>query len=117
MTVGERIKELRIEHGYSQTDVAAGTNSTSIVISNIETNRCGVKAELLCELSKFFNVSTDYLVGITDTRSRTYVVFENPDEYDLIDGFRRMNKSQKRIMLGTMENILSHKEADHAGVL
>ena len=36
MTVGERIKELREEHGYSQVDVAAGTGSTAIVISNID---------------------------------------------------------------------------------
>lgn len=116
MTVGERIKELREEHGYSQTDVAAGTGSTSIVISNIETGRCGVKIDLLCALSEFFNVSTDYLAGITDKRSRTYIVFESPDEHDLLDGFRKMNKSQKRILLGTMEDILSRKEANNAGI-
>lgn len=116
MTVGERIKELREEHGYSQTDVAAGTGSSSIVISNIETGRCGVKLDLLCALSEFFNVSSDYLLGITDRRARTYIVFENPDEHDLLDGFRRMDKSQKRILLGTMEDLLSRKEANHAGV-
>lgn len=116
MTVGERIKELRMEHGLSQTDVAAGTNSSSVVISNIETGRCGVKNDLLCALSEYFNVSSDYLLGITDKRSRTYVVFESPDERDLLDGFRKMDKSKKRILLGTMEDILSRKEAKDAGI-
>ena len=116
MTVGERLRELREEHGYSQVDVAVGTGSTAIVISNIETGRCKLKIDLLRALSEFFNVSTDYLAGITDKRSRTYVVFESPDEHDLLDGFRKMDKSQKRILLGTMEDILSRKEAVNAGV-
>jgi transcriptional regulator with XRE-family HTH domain len=116
MTVGERLRELREEHGFSQTDVAAGTGFSSVIISNVETGRCGVKTDLLCALSEFFNVSTDYLVGATEKRSRTYVVFESPDEHDLLEGFRKMNKSQKRILLGTMEDILSRKEAANASV-
>ena len=115
MTVGERIRGLRMEHGYSQSDVASGTNSSSIIISNIETGRCGVRADLLCALANFFNVSTDYLVGLTDKRARTYVTFESPDEHDLLAGFRKMDKAQKRILLGTMEGILS-RVATHAGL-
>lgn len=116
MTVGERIKELRTEHGYSQSDVAAATGSTIFIICNIETGRCSVKTDMLRALADFFHVSTDYLVGLTDNRARTYIVFENQDEQDLLHGFRKMDKSQKRILLGTMENILSRREATNAGI-
>lgn len=63
-----RIKELRIEKAYTQESLAikVGVNQTSL--SRIE---CGVSipdADLLIRLSDTFQVSTDYLLYLSDHR-------------------------------------------------
>ena len=66
MIIGERIKELRKELGISQLTVAkaVGVDKRAIIFWEQQINE--PKASYIVELAKFFNVSTDYLLGIED---------------------------------------------------
>ena len=62
----ERLKELRTEKNLScmQLGKAIGVSDTSIV--RWENKQADVKGDSLILLSKFFGVSTDYLLGVSD---------------------------------------------------
>ena len=64
MIIGERIKELRKELGISQQTVAnaGGVDKRAIIFWEQQVNE--PKASYIVELAKFFNVSTDYLLGL-----------------------------------------------------
>ena len=66
MIIGKRIKELRIERGLSLQKLAneIGVDKHAIIIWENETNE--PKANYIVKLAKYFDVSTDYLLGLTD---------------------------------------------------
>lgn len=61
-----RIKEIRKKQGYSQQGLAIKLNVNQTAISQWERGATAPSASLLKQLSKLFNVSTDYLLGISD---------------------------------------------------
>lgn len=68
MTFGERLKELRLEKNLSQSDFGALFNKSANNISQYETGKRQPDLETLQQMSSFFNVSVDYLLGNTDTK-------------------------------------------------
>ncbi len=63
MSIGERVKMLRTGKGIKQTELAKILNSSSAVLSAIEVDKNAPSIEMLNALSKFFNVSTDYILN------------------------------------------------------
>lgn len=59
---GERIRQLRIENGYTQEEVAEAINIDRSFFSRIESGKKGCSVDLLIHFSQFFCVSMDYLV-------------------------------------------------------
>ena len=62
----ERLKELRIEKNMSRKDVANLLMVNLRTISYWELGQRECNLEQLAELSKIFEVSTDYLLGLID---------------------------------------------------
>ena len=60
----ERLRELRQEKGLSMMQLSKKINISDATISRWENNQSSIKAEELVTLSKFFNVTTDYLLGL-----------------------------------------------------
>jgi transcriptional regulator with XRE-family HTH domain len=69
--VGERIKELRKKSRISQIELAEKLNCKSSTISVIESGKNNVTSEMVIELSKIFNVSTDYILTGIENKSIT----------------------------------------------
>lgn len=66
MSVNEIIKKLRTERGLTQNDLAAMMNCNRQKIADWERGKSTPSADDLILLSKKFNVSADYLLGLTD---------------------------------------------------
>lgn len=64
MTLNENIKQLRMARNMSQVDLAKILGVTKQSISNWENNNIQPSIDMLIHLSKFFAVSTDYLLGL-----------------------------------------------------
>jgi len=64
--IGERIKLLRIEKGISQAKLAKEIGATQKAIDFWEKSINEPKASYIINLARFFNVSTDYLLGFED---------------------------------------------------
>ena len=59
---GERIRQLRNEHGYTQEALAKKLGIDRSLLSHIEAGKRGCSVDLLVQLSEFFNVTLDLLV-------------------------------------------------------
>ena len=67
--LSERIYELRMSFGWTQVHLAQKLGVTKQTVSNWENDNIQPSIEMLIKLSKIFNVSTDYLLGLTPTNS------------------------------------------------
>ena len=61
-----RIRDLREDRDLSQAEVAKVIKTTQQQYSKIETGRSDISGEKLILLSKFYKVSVDYILGLTD---------------------------------------------------
>lgn len=61
--LGELIKRLRTERGYTQAQLAKKLNKSKSAISRYESNQKIPSLETLIDISILFNVSLDYLAG------------------------------------------------------
>lgn len=61
---GKVLKELRIQRGIRQVDLGKSMNLANNTISSWERGNSSPSLEELVTLAKFFNVSTDYLLGL-----------------------------------------------------
>lgn len=66
--LGQRIKALRNDKKVSQSELGDYLSVGKTTISNYETGYSAPDNEVLARLSKFFSVSTDYLLGLTNER-------------------------------------------------
>ena len=62
----ERLQQLRKEKGLTQVELAKILNTTQRRISYMESGKVEPDLCTLAILSKFFEVSTDYLIGIKE---------------------------------------------------
>lgn len=63
---GERLRELRIERGLGQNALARTLGLSNASISYWETGKQEPTASAIFKLASFFDVSSDYLLGLTD---------------------------------------------------
>ena len=59
---GERIQQLRIQHGYTQGGLARELNVDRSYLSRIESGKNGCSVDLFIQLSRIFNASLDYII-------------------------------------------------------
>lgn len=69
--IGELIAELRKDLKLKQADVAAYLGVSAGTISNYECGRYEPDLESVRQLSKLFNVTSDYLLGLADNKYTT----------------------------------------------
>lgn len=63
-----RLKMLRLEKNLLQSDIAKIIGVSDRAIGNYENEKRDMSPEIIIKLSNFFGVTTDYLLGKTDTR-------------------------------------------------
>lgn len=66
MKVAERIKELRLEKNLTQTALAKATGISQNAIAQWENESRTPNINAVIVLANFFEVSTDYLLGLVD---------------------------------------------------
>lgn len=62
----ERLKELRLKSEMTQDDLAKKLNISTSTISFYESGAREPNLSTLISIAEIFNVSTDYLLGLTD---------------------------------------------------
>lgn len=63
-----RIKTLREKRGIIQEILAAELGITQQMLSKYENDVTVIKVDILKRLAEYFNVTTDYLLGMSDVK-------------------------------------------------
>lgn len=64
----KRLKDLRVDNDYLQKDIANLLGITQQYYSRYELGHYTIPLEHVMKLAKLYNVSVDYIVGLTDEK-------------------------------------------------
>lgn len=67
MSLSRKLKQLRKERGITQVDLAKMIGVERSSVGKYETGTMP-SAEVLTSIAEYFNVTTDYLLGVTDSQ-------------------------------------------------
>lgn len=67
--LGEKLKEIRKEHNLNQSEFGELFGLTQNTITNIENDKRVPTYEILIEIAKRFNISVDYLLGLSEAKT------------------------------------------------
>ena len=62
----KRIRDLREDHDLTQRQLAEALHCSQQVYSNSELGQRDVPTDILIKLARFYNVTTDYILGLSD---------------------------------------------------
>ena len=66
----QKIRDLREDHDLKQRELAEYLNCSQRTYSNYELGQRDIPTDVLIRLSEFYNVSVDYLLGLTKNPKR-----------------------------------------------
>ena len=95
---GERIKELRVQMGLTQNEVAKEMNVTPGYIINVEKGRTSMSLRMLIYYAKLMDISLDSLVGRIDQDYESSAL-----DRDIIAELSKMNDDYKKKLLKTIK--------------
>ena len=67
-----RLRTLRIQDCKKQGDVASYLNISRQYYSEYELGKRKMPAEVIIKLAKYYHTTTDYVLGLNNTRSKVY---------------------------------------------
>lgn len=86
-----RLKELREQWRLSQDGLGMKINVSQSTISAYEIGERTPDLEALIAIAKFFDVSIDYLVGLSDVKQNIKQSDLSPDEIDHLNTYRQLS--------------------------
>ena len=97
-----RIKQLREKRGLIQEILATELGITQQMLSKYEKDVTLIKVDILKKIATYFNVTTDYLLGVSDVKrdlQRQMKMNETLDEYyDLIEVYKDLDSYDKEMI-------------------
>ena len=106
MKTSERIRELRKARDVTQQELADAIKMNQSVVNRIERGTRPIRDDELKELARFFNVSTDYLLGNYGQIS-TY----DDKERQLVNLYRVLNDADKQHIFYMLDRLAAPKLA------
>lgn len=104
-----RIKQLREKRGLIQEILAAELGITQQMLSKYERDVTLIKVDILKKIATYFNVTTDYLLGVSDVKmdlQRQMKMNETLDEYyDLIEIYKDLDSYDKEMIWSIMQTV------------
>lgn len=101
-TFGNNLKMLRIEHGWTQTELAKLLNVAKGTVSNWENENRFPDKDMLNKIADTFKVSMDYLLGRT-TEEKLTIATPNITKKDIKDHNTFMEDAKALFMNGDVD--------------
>ena len=96
----ERLEDLRDEHDLKKKDVAKAIGVVESVYSEWENGKLSIPTKRLNQLANYFEVSIDYMLGISNKRTR----IKSSDAIDMKSVSARLKEIRKSLKL-TMRDL------------
>lgn len=104
MSMGDRLRQLRLERHLSQEEVARQVGITRSAYSHYEINNRHPVYETLIKLAAFFNVSLDYIIGGAGAQRSDHPV--ETQEHKILELFKSMNHDQRQLSIGLLLGVV-----------
>lgn len=104
-----KLKELRESRRLTQAGMGSKVGVSQQNISKYEKDACNIPVDMLIQFAEYFNVTTDYLLGVSDVKrnfEKQLVMSKSMDEYyDLIEMYRNLEERDREIVWLMMEQM------------
>lgn len=104
-----RIKQLRKKRGITQQRLASELGITQQMLSKYEKDISLIKIDVLKRIAVYFNVTTDYLLGISDVKrdlQKQLKMNETLDEYyDLIEVYKELDQYNQEMIWSIIQDV------------
>lgn len=111
MTMGDRLRALRLQKKISQGEVARFIGITRSAYSHYEINNRQPVYDTLIKLSAYFDVSLDYIIGGSASTTKP----ESPDvpeTNEVLALLRHMNQEQRMQSIRLLRDLMRHRSED-----
>ena len=97
------LKKLREERSWKQSYIAEKLSVGVAAVSKYESGKVLLRSDTIILLANLYNVSTDYLLGVSPVRGPYKNVKKNPiqlskDEYDLMYLYKSLDSHGKEVV-------------------
>ena len=104
-----RIKQLRENRGLIQEILAAELGITQQMLSKYERDILCIKVDVLMKIAEYFNVTTDYLLGVSevkrDLQGQMKVNKTLDTYYDLIEIYKDLDEYDQKMVWSIMQTV------------
>lgn len=101
-----RLKDLREDKELKQKDVAEVIETSSNYYGDYETGKRDLPLERAIKLAKFYNVSLDYLAGLTNDKGGLHCNVLNQDEKLLIKNWNQLSSQDKKFIMMSIDHLI-----------
>ena len=113
MTFGEKIKKLRNEKNWTQDFVANRLNISSPALSRYESGTCEPKDwAMVSEFAKLYNVTTDYLLGLSDEKETVSAQSNDERLVAFYEGYNDLDEADKDVLMATFDAFIKARKGD-----
>lgn len=104
MIIGETVKDLREQRGYTQKELAKALNITASCLSKYEKGRTQPSMEMLIQLADALNTTTDYLLGRNsfklDYKSLKSSYYKETNGFAVMNDIMSLNTASRSNLVG-----------------
>ena len=104
-----RIKQLRENRGLIQEILASELGITQQMLSKYERDILCIKVDVLMKIAEYFNVTTDYLMGISevkrDLQGQMKMNKTLDTYYDLIEIYKDLDEYDQKMVWSIMQTV------------
>ncbi|MBN2984001.1 MULTISPECIES: helix-turn-helix domain-containing protein [Cohnella] len=111
MTMGHRLRELRLNRSLSQEEVARHIGITRSAYSHYEINNRQPVYETLIKLAEFFDVSLDYIIG-GNPSSHPEDGTLSADSQEVLRLLKKMNQEQRKQSIGMLTDMVNKERVN-----
>ena len=120
MNIGEKIRQRRMELGWSQRDLAAKMGySNHSTVGKIETGKVDVPQSKIVKFAEVLKTSIAYLMDWEEMKNepatlaeRHFEIVMDEDISDIFDDFKVLDEAQRRIVKDLVHSLAETKKAD-----
>lgn len=110
-----KLKSLRTQKGLSQEKVANYLGITQQAYANYERGVRQADYDMLKKLRDFFDVSIDYILGLTDTSLNSHETFTlSPSDREILSLYNQLNDFEKSEVKGFIKGLFAGRSEPHS---
>lgn len=132
LNISERLRELRVKFGYTQSQIAKLLNIDRSTYAYYETGKTHPDIASLMVLTKIYNISFDEFLGdeaapkavsdrhfvkdyVRGNKNSSHIYDLSPTEKDLVGAYRTCSEDEQKEMLNLAFSLIeSHGDAPHS---